>query len=303
MSKSNNAARKILVEAFVGRAHKKMVDLGMASREERQGYHDASHPRDVYVGAKRAAQCLVGNDGFQAVEDLIWMACSAHDVIQEADFEVRDGFRFRVRRRGPNEQKTADWAAENLRQLREQLGGDTITDEEIQRVHQAIMWTTPAWNQDMGTVIQPLFHAALDADGPLDTVAVAVAMGDLLPPGHHPEAFLRASDPLFVEEWVGIEEMFRTAKKQSDIPREQRLAALELMRKHDAGQITFALGRRKAFEKEISYFSPSVQSEFRNRVNKFEISAKRAAERASHRLSLDPMGYANAMGFKDLPME
>lgn len=294
--------RQLLVAAFAGLCQTQMIRLSQASDFQRQYYHATRHPPDVYTGSRRVGICVLSEKYNQGVDDLIYMACMAHDVIQEADEVQKDGFAFRARRRGPNEQKTADWAREALLQLRREFGEDTITDQEIESVHKAILWTTPVWHPELKTVTQPLVWKALE-EGDIDPVPLSVAMGDLLPPGHHPEAFLAASDGLFVEEWPGIDRLLREAKNQSDIPADRAAAALEIMRRFDAGQADFAVGRAKAFKHEVSYLPANARQELEKRVNRFKESDKRAQWRAEERRSLDFFRYASAMGFKDVPIE
>src|SRR5437867_757214 len=99
----------LLVAAFIGLCNMQMTRLNLASGLARQLYHGAGHPTDVFRGARRVAITLLGKVGFALVEMLIWMACAAHDYLQEAtEVTAKNGFRVRARDRGPNEMKSAE---------------------------------------------------------------------------------------------------------------------------------------------------------------------------------------------------
>lgn len=292
--------REMLVNCFVGAAYRQMVGLAKASGFARQHYHAVRHPSDVYIGAVRVLKALMGED-WKTYDGVLLMTCATHDEVQEAERIEKQGFAYRMRKRGPNEQQNAIRAKERLEQLRIQFGPTSITDFEIDLVYTGVLWTTPEWDPALGTVVQPLFRTALKSED-WHPVPAAVAMGDLLPAAHHPEAFLAASDALFVEEWVGIDELLAPAKTQADVSPELAAKALVIMKEFDASQPGFARGRAKALAEEIGYFDQRAQDELRDRVNFIEETAVRGEWRAKSRLGLNFFEYASAMGFRHVPV-
>lgn len=294
--------RELLVNAFVGQCQISMIKLARASKYRRQRYHAASHPPEVYVGATRVNACLVGGEDAKKFDDVILLACAGHDVIQEAEIGMGPkGFKVRQRKRGDNEKITANWAQIQLEELQHIFGEGSISNDEIKLVHQAIEWTIPAWNQDLMTMVQPGLWEGLKS-GTWHPVPVSVAMGDLLPCGHHPETFLATSDPLFVEEQVEFDEILAGLKTQKDLDPQIAGRMLDVMRSWDASQVGFALGRKKAFAIETDWLPVTQRDALRGRVNKFDESAARARWKADSRKSLSVFEYASAMGFQSVPV-
>lgn len=296
--------RELLVNSFVGLCHTRMMELAQASgrdaaKPQRQRYHGVVHPSEVNTGATRVYKCL----GLENPRDLetIRMACSAHDVVQEATSVVgKSGFLVRQRCRGENEKKNAHWASETLRELRIRFGFDSVSDSEIQDVSVAIQWTIPAWDSTLGTMIQPHLHEALKS-GQWTSVPLCVAMGDLLACGHRPDVFLRSSDELIVEEQIGVDLMLAEAKTQDDIPAGRAAAALKILQDWDCSQIGFVQGRKMAFEIEADMVPERQRNALQSRINKFDESIYRAKLRISARQNLGFFAYASAVGFQRIP--
>ncbi len=294
--------RELLVRSFVGHCQISMIRLAGASKHKRQRYHAVAHPGDVYLGATRVLKLLVGDEAAKTYDDLALMTSCVHDIIQEAEVVMGPrGFNIRQRKRGQNEETTANWGEIQLNELQHVYGPASISNDEIAVVKTGTQWTIPAWDPKFMTMVQPGLWKGL-ASGNWHPVPVAVAMGDLLPCGHHPETFLGSSDPLFVEEQLGMDDMLFAAAKQSDIPPERAATALDVMRAWDAGQVNFALGREKAFDYETSLLLPPQRDALRSRINKFQESAARARWKADGRLGLNFFQYASAMGFQSVPI-
>ena len=295
--------RKRLFWELKAQAHDAMAELGRATGFKRNKYHSArGHEDDVNEGAVRVMRGLDGDElcGLeqrQLLEGIAW----SHDVFQEADPVEKSGFTFRQRKRGSNEQRTADWLRDTLVALCDFWGRDTVSDKEIELAHTSVLWTTPAWSTTYGTMIQEQLHKALE-EGTWESIPVSIAMGDLLMAGHKPHIFIATSDSLFIEEWPGIDLLLRDAYLgNTEVTVDQAKTILALMEDWDEKQKGFAAGRKKVFDYEISFFRPTVQEYLRLHCNRFDDSIYRAALRCQKRNNMEVDERAIDMGFQHVP--
>ncbi|MBI3618887.1 hypothetical protein HY213_02520 [Candidatus Peregrinibacteria bacterium] len=227
---------------------------------------------------------------------------AGHDWIQEFTIgPSMDGtVRVRKRKRPGNEDATADMVGTMLAELNP-LFNNPLTSDQIKWIMDGIRFTAPEFDVKLGTMVQPRLQQAL-ATGTSHPVSVAIAFADLADPGKNPLSFLRGGDELLLEEQLEIAEAIRTAKARAEISTNDQARFLKQLQKWDGSQAGFALGRRTAFEHEISFLSTNAQTLLRQRFNRFEESTELATRKAARRACFDFWRYVEDVGFPDIPL-
>ncbi len=161
-------------------------------------YHNERHIRMV----SRRALVLAQHAGLTEEEiDLLFIAASFHDVIQEYELSEESempSFKKRKRRIGYNEEQSAKVAEDYMRDK------GSYTDEQIERVRNAILGTIPIFTKDKG-IIQRAFYDEKEnqIQGEIDPIARILALADLDVSGiENPIISFIDAINVFLEDWV-----------------------------------------------------------------------------------------------------
>lgn len=132
-------------------------------------YHGVKHTSSVIYRTKKILEAM----GASKRDVLLGMLAAAfHDTVQNWDFH-EDGIK-RARKTHQNEQDSAGEAREFMEDLNERFGSVVFTQDDIERVENAInLGTVPGFDQELGTVIQP---GVEQSDDP---IVHAIALADI----------------------------------------------------------------------------------------------------------------------------
>lgn len=188
----------------------------------------------------------------------------------------------RFRKIGYVEQRSFEIALEFIVKTNVENDEMVFTDTDIDLIREGILTTTPSFDVDLGTVIQPLFTP--DAS----SVAQAIALADLAVAGMDgPEKFLRDTDSLLLEDSITLLEVLIGQRlldqELSEILREQMILWTRR-------QLQFAIGRKQRFQEVESTFLPNKnRTAIMSMFNKFDdtiecmINIVKAREKMTYR--------------------
>ncbi len=198
-------------------------------------YHTRAHTEAVIDRADRIAEA-VELDSRERM--MVRLTAAFHDVHIEWTFEEdKNGYGMRKSRAGMNEVVSAMeavllFAASSL----------NFTPAELATMANAIVATTPEWDNVFHTVVQPLV-----GERP-HSVTACVAMADLGEAGIDPESFIPNSYRLFAELHDGL---FTCVSKKRVMAKVEH----DTLIKWFEDQVRFVDGRRVQTSRELSWFS------------------------------------------------
>lgn len=236
----------------------------------------AFHNRQHSIGVMNRGDRIARAAGLIDREVTMVRLCgSFHDIRQfwVAKPLSNDSVR-RVRLTGVNEVVSAYELVDMLRD-----SSFAFTGLELGIMASAIIGTTPAWDEKHKTVYQPL------VDKQSHPVVHCVALADLGEAGMDPEAFVKGSYALFIEDNPDIERVILSAHVPGDIPGAIRGAYRARLYDWLGTQPDFARGRRDRTSKELSWLGPrqvEVRRKLFNRFGESVQSALREYATASH---------------------
>ncbi len=199
--------------------------------DDRLPYHNGAHTEGVVRRALKIAEALGAS---KKEMELVEIAAAFHDSVQEWEESVLEGGVIKRKRFiTGNEQKSAVEAIAWMKQYPERF-----TEEDCEKVREAIETTIPDFSPSTNTVVQPR-HTKESS-----LVARAVGFADIGTAGMEPETFAREGVQLFAEEHLDIVRAIRTASSPDDILEQKQKEYLARYRAWMDFQIKFAHGRQ-----------------------------------------------------------
>lgn len=254
-------------------------------------FHGSDHTRNVVRRVGVIAEALLtSQDISKSQAQLARVAAAFHDVVQNSTIEPDPSdpaILKRKRATGENENLSADEAVnfmvqENAR-LAEERGEEDyylFTAQDVAVVREAIKATTPGWDPEAQTVVQPHLKDAVSK------VSYILALADIGNVGiDGKEAAVRDNDQLFLEENVDV----LRAIQDGNIDAEKQQWYKDRLNGSLASQIKFIEGRQKLFNGEVGIFSSWSQRLLTEEVfTKFDEAIAEAKARLAARSKMPP---------------
>lgn len=254
-------------------------------------FHGPDHTRNVIRRVEVITEALLtSQDISKSQAQLARVAAAFHDVVQNSIIEPDPSdpaILKRKRATGENENLSADEAVnfmvqENARLAEERGEQDyyLFTAQDVAIVREAIKATTPGWDPEAQTVVQPHLKDAVSK------VSYILALADIGNVGiDGKEAAVRDNDQLFLEENVDVLQ----ALQNGNIDAEKQEWYKDRLNSSLAGQIKFIEGRQKLFDSEISVFNSGGQRYLTENVfTKFDESREEAKAKLAARSKMSP---------------
>ena len=232
-----------------------------AEEEEGFAYHNIEHTKKVM---ERVSDIL--REIRDAVPDAVserdiglgTIAASEHDVYQlYRPTDKEDGSQFRQRFTGDNEAVSAYDAIQQMQQMNEQYDEEIFSRKDMERISEAINATTPGFDPDAGTVVQPQLSEESDV------ITRALALADIGGAGIEGKAFLEEGDRLFREENLDIDKAIHSEEQLSA---DQKEAMRQRMLAWSKNQIPFIKGRQAHLDNELEGLPPRAQDALRDNI-------------------------------------
>lgn len=238
------------------------------SIEDRLAFHNIAHTLGVLRRAATIAEALQLSSKETM---LVLIAAAFHDTVQDWEARVTpDEFTIRYRKEGIIEETSAQEAEAWMRNYTDMQFEET----DYALVRKAILATRAHWDSEYNAVIQP------DVSQDIHPVALTVALADLGTAGMEPDVFKDQGDLFFIESEMEIVQALRDRENGMDIPEDIQEKYLKRYQEFQAGQITFAEGRKRVFEHEMQQLTPEVQERLFPLFSGFETSIQDATRNA-----------------------
>ena len=261
---------------------------------DRMEYHVQRHTHEVVHRAKKILAVLRELRLISEKEEALGIVSAAfHDTVQEYDI-VEEGSgdalaKKRVRRRGDNEDKSAEEAVMFLKGENRHREDDEFGEADFTLVRNGIWSTFPAYDTKLGTVVQPRMRAHYSL------AARAVAMADLNGVGmEESENYMHEGDALFREENIDVAESLANLDSLSpprrDFLRSRMLGFTKI-------QISFAKGREIAFKDDLAAFPAEARRRIEELFPMFVANGLVAEEVYARRSKLSLEQLARDMGY------
>lgn len=232
-------------------------------------FHNTTHTLGVMRRATSIAEAL----GLSEKETMLALTGSAfHDTVQEWEPRVTpEGFTVRYRKEGFIEEASAQEAEAWMKQYADLQ----FEESDFALVRQAILATRAHWDPEYNAVVQP------DVLHDIHPVALTVALADLGTAGMEPDVFKNQGDLFFIESEIEIVQALRDIQNGKELPEEIQQKYVQRYQEFQAGQISFAQGRKKVFEQEIRTLNPEIQARLRALFSKFDASIQDGKENSA----------------------
>lgn len=229
--------------------------------ENRLMYHNSEHTKGVVENVKKIGTALELTPRELALAEI---AASFHDVVQQwKPLEKGGGSTFRKRDSGANEKASYEEAVAWMKNE----SGQEWAEEDIAKVRDAILSTTPAWSPELRTVVQDMLTHECDS------VLRAVAMADLSVAGMNPEMGVANADQLFMEEQLDAVEALRQYKAGT-LPEEKAAQVVARYKNWIEGQWNFIDGRRQRLEIELGDIPVHQKEAMRELFSRYDDSLR-----------------------------
>lgn len=195
-----------------------------------------------------------------------------------------------------NEGVSAYDAIQFMDRVNEMQQPDMFSGDDMKLIGEALQGTTPGFNPDKKTVVQPL----IEKGSSLITYALALAdLGDAGMDG--PDAFVNAGVNLFREENLDVEEAIKNATDKENpvaLTDQQKEFFKKRMLAWSGFQPSFAQGRNELFEQEIAVFPDETKAILRQEFSKFGESMAAAQKKHGDREKMSFEDLARDFGYK-----
>lgn len=242
---------------------------------------DIVTPRHILLGKFAAAF----HDRFQISES-----------VSTVDPETGLTKTMRVRAIQANEGVSAYDAIQFMDRINEMQQPDLFSAEDMKIVSEALQATTPGFNPEKKTVVQPF----LKSDASFISRALALAdLGDAGMDGA--DAFVAAGANLFREENLDVEEAIKKATASENpepLTDKQKEFFKKRMLAWGSFQPSFAQGRADLFEQEITQFPEETKEALRAEFSHFPESIMAAQKKVENRSHMSFEELARDFGYK-----
>lgn len=293
------------------------------SRKDRLDFHNIEHTSGAIERSMGILDALksAGMEISEKQLEKSKITAAYHDTVQEYDRNEKKNEKgeivevMRKRHVGKNEEASAKEAEAAMREANEKMGTDYFTEDDIKEVKEGIMATVPGFNPEMKTVVQP----NLRTESPLTARVMALAdigtagMGrvvedreQVLTEGNKfafvervlDTEYRKEGDALFREENIDIMEALESKQPITEGLKEN---FKKRMLGWTAFQKDFALGRKKAFERETEVFTEGEREALKKVFCNFDKNAEFAGVTFEKRSTMAFEDLAKDMGYHYTP--
>ncbi len=280
---------------------------------ETLAFHNIEHTKSVIRRFEKIIEILKReeiNVGSERVIQIGKLGAAFHDTIQDftesKETEPKTvngnpnpytGYQKIVRKRTTitNEKASADQAIAYMHKVNQSKPATfNLNDERVIRAQ--IDMTVPSFYSKAGTVIQP----NLDRNSQSSVIERALALADLGTAGvENPEVFIAEGDAIFREENLDISDAINTLKLGTSISDKYKTYYKHRMLEWSKFQPVFATGRKNLLDKEIKYFTQTVQDILKKEIfNRFDDSIEATKAVALKRENMTFEEIAKDMGYQ-----